>query len=84
MKTQSVNSGQYVQPTVFLCNGFWQPCYQFENSLRRHNYVGFVHALLAAMAKSGTLEKAKVGATEKMKERIAKMKEKGENAMDED
>ena len=28
------------------------------------------------MAKSGTLEKAKVGATEKMKERIAKMKDR--------
>ncbi|KAK7685201.1 hypothetical protein QCA50_011564 [Cerrena zonata] len=56
----------------------------FENSLRRHNYVGFVHALLAAMAKSGTLEPAKGVAKEKMKVRIAKMKERGESAMDED
>lgn len=58
--------------------------YQFENSLRRHNYVGFIHALLATMAKSGTLEKAKEGAKEKMTERITKMKERGESAMDED
>ncbi|KAH8107819.1 hypothetical protein BXZ70DRAFT_14040 [Cristinia sonorae] len=56
----------------------------FENSLRRHNYVGFVHALLSAMAKSGTLDKAKEDARKVMKERIAKQKEKGGAAMDED
>ncbi|CAL1708090.1 unnamed protein product [Somion occarium] len=56
----------------------------FENSLRRHNYVGFIHALLSAMGKAGALDKAKEDAQAKMQERIAKRKEKGEAAMDED
>ncbi|EED83066.1 predicted protein [Postia placenta Mad-698-R] len=56
----------------------------FENSLRRHNYVGLIHALLLAMAKSGKLEAAKEGAKKTMHDRIQKRKEKGESAMDED
>ncbi len=55
---------------------------QFENSLRRHNYLGFIHALLLAMAKAGTLDAAKDGAKKALQERIEKRK-KGE-AMDED
>ncbi|TFK89477.1 cysteine proteinase [Polyporus arcularius HHB13444] len=54
----------------------------FENSLRRHNYLGFIHALLLAMAKAGTLDAAKAGAKKALQERIEKRK-KGE-AMDED
>ncbi|KAM5531841.1 hypothetical protein V8D89_014471 [Ganoderma adspersum] len=54
----------------------------FENSLRRHNYLGFIHALLLGMAKAGTLDGAKEGAKKALQERIEKRK-KGE-AMDED
>jgi len=56
----------------------------FENSLRRHNYVGLVHALVHAMAKAGTLTKAREDARKVMSERIAKQKEKGSSNMDED
>ncbi len=55
---------------------------QFENSLRRHNYLGFIHALLLSMAKTGTLDAAKEGAKKALQERIEKRKN-GE-AMDED
>ena len=55
---------------------------QFENSLRRHNYLGFIHALLLSMAKAGTLDAAKEGAKKALHERIEKRR-KGE-AMDED
>jgi ubiquitin carboxyl-terminal hydrolase L5 len=55
---------------------------QFENSLRRHNHMGLVHALLVALAKAGKLEHAKVGAKTVMKERIAKRKENSEGDMD--
>ena len=48
---------------------------QFENSLRRHNHVGLVHALLVGLAKLGKLDAAANGAKEKMKERRQKMKE---------
>ncbi|KAF9268766.1 ubiquitin-specific protease [Marasmius fiardii PR-910] len=55
----------------------------FENSLRRHNHVGLVHALLVTLAKAGKLAPAKERAKTVMKERIQKAKERGE-AMDED
>lgn len=55
---------------------------QFENSLRRHTYLGFIHALLLSMAKAGTLDGAKEGARKALHERIEKRK-KGET-MDED
>jgi len=48
---------------------------QFENSLRRHNHVGLVHALLLGLAKLGKLDAAADGAKEKMKERRQKIKE---------
>ena len=56
---------------------------QFENSLRRHNHVGLVHALIAAMAKAGKLKEAEGKAKEAMKERIEKRKARGGD-MDED
>lgn len=43
---------------------------QFENSLRRHNHVGLVHALTLALAKAGRLEAVTEQAKTKMKERI--------------
>ncbi|KAI0633291.1 ubiquitin-specific protease [Trametes polyzona] len=55
----------------------------FENSLRRHNYLGFIHALLLNMAKAGKLEAAKEGAKKALQERIER-KKKGEAVMDED
>ncbi|EMD33625.1 hypothetical protein CERSUDRAFT_117740 [Gelatoporia subvermispora B] len=55
----------------------------FENSLRRHNYLGLIHSLLLTLAKTGRLDAAKVGAKKALDERIAKRKEKGES-MDED
>lgn len=54
----------------------------FENSLRRHNHVGLVHALLVTLAKAGKLEEAKVGAKKIMQERIARAKEKGEDMVE--
>lgn len=67
-----------------LNRGVTNLLFKFENSLRRHNYVGFVHALLGAMAKAGTLEKARGDAQKVMQERIARQKEKGDTHMDED
>lgn len=43
--------------------------FQFENSLRRHNHLGLVHALTLALAKSGGLPAAMEKAKEAMKER---------------
>jgi len=51
----------------------------FENSLRRHNHVGLVHALILALAKSGQLDSAKQGAEVKLQERIAKRKAGGKD-----
>ncbi|KAJ3733778.1 hypothetical protein DFJ43DRAFT_1066690 [Lentinula guzmanii] len=56
--------------------------WNFENSIRRHNHVGLVHALLVTLAKAGRLEPAKENAKSVMKERIARAKSKG-GAMDE-
>lgn len=55
----------------------------FENSLRRHNHMGLVHALLVALAKSGKLAKAEEDAKTIMSERIEKKKAVGQD-MDED
>ncbi|PFH52069.1 hypothetical protein AMATHDRAFT_57892 [Amanita thiersii Skay4041] len=55
----------------------------FENSLRRHNHVGLVHALLLALAKKGALSDARESAKKMMTERIEMKKAKGED-MDED
>ncbi|GJE95832.1 cysteine proteinase [Phanerochaete sordida] len=52
----------------------------FENSLRRHNHIGFIHALLKALAKAGKLDEAKENAKKALAERRAK---RGDS-MDED
>ncbi|KAF8324439.1 ubiquitin carboxyl-terminal hydrolase [Cantharellus anzutake] len=44
--------------------------WKFENSLRRHNHLRTIHALLLAMASSGRLEGAMESARQKMKDRI--------------
>ncbi|KAJ7287755.1 ubiquitin carboxyl-terminal hydrolase [Mycena rebaudengoi] len=54
----------------------------FENSLRRHNHVGLVHALALALAKAGKLEAAKESAKKIMKEKIEARKAKGEDMSD--
>lgn len=47
-------------------------CVQFENSLRRHNHFGLIHALLLALAKGGLLDGAKESAKKALAERRAK------------
>ncbi|KAF8524863.1 ubiquitin carboxyl-terminal hydrolase [Hysterangium stoloniferum] len=49
--------------------------WDFENSLRRHNHTGLVHALLLGLAKTAKLDEATEKAREKMKERRQKIKE---------
>jgi len=41
----------------------------FENALRRHNHLGFLHALLLALAKAGKLDEVKEGARGVMRDR---------------
>ncbi|GLB37320.1 putative ubiquitin carboxyl-terminal hydrolase [Lyophyllum shimeji] len=55
----------------------------FENSLRRHNHLGLLHALLVALAKGGKLSSAREQAKVAMQERMEKRKASGED-MDED
>jgi ubiquitin carboxyl-terminal hydrolase L5 len=57
-----------------LLNGLTRE--KFENSLRRHNHVGLMHALLDALAKAGKLEEAKQGARRVMQERLEATKGK--------
>jgi ubiquitin carboxyl-terminal hydrolase L5 len=56
---------------------------QFENSLRRHNYVGMIHSLALALAKAGRLDAAADGARTAMKKRIEERRKKRQ-PMDED
>ncbi|KAI0033451.1 hypothetical protein K488DRAFT_47678 [Vararia minispora EC-137] len=56
----------------------------FENSLRRHNHFGLLHALLVALAKDGKLDTAAERARKVMKERVKARNAKGEAVMDED
>ncbi|KAF9219605.1 cysteine proteinase [Gyrodon lividus] len=56
----------------------------FENSLRRHNHIGLVHALLLGLAKAGQLQPATENARQVMRERIARRREMGLGDMDED
>ncbi|CAK5281402.1 unnamed protein product [Mycena citricolor] len=51
--------------------------WQFENSLRKHNHFGLVHALVVALAKAGKLDRAQESAKTMMRERIAARKGKG-------
>ncbi|KAI0259225.1 ubiquitin-specific protease [Gloeopeniophorella convolvens] len=55
----------------------------FENSLRRHNYVGLIHSLALALAKAGRLDSAAEGARSAMRKRVEEHRKKGQ-AMDED
>jgi len=58
----------------------------FENSLRRHNHLGTIHALLLAMAQVEILDGAVDNAKTKMTERIKAAREKrakGESDMEE-
>jgi ubiquitin carboxyl-terminal hydrolase L5 len=57
--------------------------HQFENSLRRHNYVGMIHSLALALAKTGRLDAAADGARTAMRKRIEERRKKRE-PMDED
>lgn len=59
---------------------------QFENSLRRHNHLGTIHAILLAMAQTELLDGAVDAAKTKMAERIKAAQEKrakGEHDMEE-
>ncbi|KAG6857770.1 hypothetical protein H0H87_004186 [Tephrocybe sp. NHM501043] len=51
----------------------------FENSLRKHNHVGLIHALLVALAKGGKLSAAEAQAEMMMQARIEKRKASGED-----
>lgn len=51
--------------------------HEIENSLRRHNYVGLVHALLLELAKQGKLEGAITAAKATMEAKVKAKKEKG-------
>ncbi|KAG6821018.1 hypothetical protein H0H93_007908 [Arthromyces matolae] len=53
----------------------------FENSLRRHNHVGLIHALIAALAKGGKLASAQSHAKTAMQARIEKRKANGDEEM---
>ncbi|KAF5386135.1 hypothetical protein D9615_002343 [Tricholomella constricta] len=59
-----------------------QQRWAFENSLRKHNHVGLIHALLIALAKGGKLSSAQEQAKTIMRARVEK-KASGED-MDED
>jgi len=48
----------------------------FENSLRRHNYVGMIHSLALALAKAGRLDAAAEGARTAMRKRIEEHRKK--------
>ncbi|KAH9993210.1 ubiquitin-specific protease [Russula vinacea] len=48
----------------------------FENSLRRHNYVGMIHSLAVALAKSGRLDAAADNARTAMRKRIEERRKK--------
>ena len=54
---------------------------QFENSLRRHNHLGLLHALLLVLAKAGKLEGAKEGARGVMRERREQARERREKGL---
>jgi ubiquitin carboxyl-terminal hydrolase L5 len=47
---------------------------KFENSSRRHNHIGLVHALLLALAKAGKLDSAKADAQRVMQERLERQR----------
>jgi Ubiquitin carboxyl-terminal hydrolases len=84
MSMQSVNDGLYVPLSPLIIAFFinHDPL-QFENSLRRHNYVGLIHSLALALAKAGRLDAATDGARTAMRKRIGERRKKG-RPMDEE
>jgi len=60
--------------------------WDFENSLRKHNHLGLIHALLLGLAKSGGLDGAREDARKAMRERREKAdkKKKEGGRMEED
>ncbi|POY73154.1 putative Ubiquitinyl hydrolase 1 [Rhodotorula taiwanensis] len=58
--------------------------WETENALRRHNYIGLIHAMLVELAKQDRLGAQIEAAKSKMKERVAERKAKGEVMMEDD
>lgn len=71
------NSSPVVRTGDLMCK------IQFENSLRRHNFVGLAYALLMALGKENLLSKAQDDAQKIMNERIEKRKAKSTGMDDE-
>jgi ubiquitin carboxyl-terminal hydrolase L5 len=72
-----------VFPPRFIAFFLFYDSPQFENSLRRHNYVGMIHSLALALAKAGRLDAAADSARTAMKKRVEERKKKRQ-PMDED
>jgi hypothetical protein len=53
-----------------------------QNTLRRHNYIGLIHALLLELAKQNKLAPQIEAAKERMKVKVAEAKAKGGGAGD--
>ncbi len=81
MSIQNVNDGLCVFSSIIAFMSYDLP--QFENSLRRHNYVGMIHSLALALAKAGRLDAAADGARTAMRKRIEERRKKRQ-PMDED
>ena len=79
---QNGNDGLCVSPLFTAFFVFYDPP-QFENSLRRHNYVGMIHSLALALAKAGRLDAAADNARTAMRKRIEERRKKRQ-PMDED
>ncbi|SCV71353.1 BQ2448_2941 [Microbotryum intermedium] len=52
--------------------------WEVENELRRHNYVGLIHALLLELARKGELTPAIEGAKKTMQKKVEERKSKGQ------
>jgi hypothetical protein len=79
---QNGNDGLCV-PSLFTSFFVFYDPPQFENSLRRHNYVGMIHSLALALAKAGRLDAAADSARTAMRKRIEERRKKRQ-PMDED
>jgi len=86
MRMPKENGGRCVLFPMYAHKSSWSSSLaviQFENSLRRHNHVGLVQALLLALAKGGKLSAAEDNAKKVMKDRIEQRQAQGGD-MDED
>jgi hypothetical protein len=83
MSIQNVNDGLWVFLPRFITFFMSYDLPQFENSLRRHNYVGMIHSLALALAKAGRLDAAVDGARTAMRKRFEERRKKRQ-PMDED